>query len=72
MTTVHFESQVVDELRDFGYSKAGKYNEVQVVLGMLIDSDGMPVGYELFKGNTSEGKTMVTNLDKRYEQVFWR
>ena len=64
VTTIHFESVIADELREFGYSKAGKYNEVQVVLGMLIDSDGMPVGYELFKGNTSEGKTLVENLEK--------
>jgi transposase len=64
VTTIHFESVHADELREFGYSKAGKYNEVQVVLGMIIDSDGMPVGYELFKGNTYEGKTMITTLGK--------
>ena len=65
LTTVHFESQLADEeLRDFGFSKAGKYNEVQVVLGMIIDSGGMPVGYELFKGNTYEGHTIVETLDK--------
>jgi transposase len=63
LTTVHFESQIADDLRDFGYSKAGKYNEVQVVLGMLIDADGMPVGYELYKGNTFEGKTIVKTLE---------
>ena len=64
VTTVHFESVYADELRDFGFSKAGKYNEVQVVLGMIIDSDGLPVGYELFKGNTFEGKTLLKTLEK--------
>ena len=65
LTTVHFESQLSDEeLRDFGFSKAGKYNEVQVVLGMIIDADGVPVGYELFKGNTYEGHTIVKTLEK--------
>ena len=65
LTTIHFESQLADEeLREFGFSKAGKYNEVQVVLGMIIDSDGMPVGYELFKGNTYEGHTIVKTLEK--------
>ena len=63
LTTIHFESKIADDLRDFGYSKAGKYNEVQVVLGMLIDANGMPVGYELYKGNTFEGKTMVKTLE---------
>jgi transposase len=69
VTTVHFESTVADELRDFGYSKNGKFNEVQVVMGMIIDADGLPVGYELFKGNTFDGKTMTAaleNIKKRF------
>ena len=69
VTTVHFESVTADELREFGFSKNGKFNEVQVVLGMIIDAMGMPVGYELFKGNTFDGKTMVKaleNIKKRF------
>ena len=69
LTTIHFESQLADEeLRDFGFSKAGKYNEVQVVMGMIIDASGMPVGYELFKGNTYEGHTIVQTLKKVKER----
>jgi transposase len=63
VTTFAFESVTADELRGFGFSKACKFNEVQVVMGMIIDADGMPVGYELFPGNTFEGKTMVKVLD---------
>jgi len=69
VTTIHFESVIADELREFGFSKNGKFNEVQVVLGMIIDASGMPVGYELFKGNTFDGKTMVKaleNINKRF------
>jgi len=69
VTTIGFESVIADELRDFGFSKACKFNEVQVVLGMIIDADGMPVGYELFPGNTFDGKTMVgalENIAKRF------
>jgi transposase len=69
VTTVHFESVLADELRDFGFSKSGKFNEVQVVMGMIIDSEGLPVGYELFPGNTFDGKTMVSalaNIKKRF------
>ena len=69
LTTIHFESQLADEeLREFGFSKAGKYNEVQVVLGMIIDSSGMPVGYELHKGNTYEGHTIAETLEKIKER----
>jgi transposase len=69
VTTFAFESVNADELRDFGFSKACKFNEVQVVMGMVIDSDGIPVGYELFPGNTFDGKTMVDalkNIKKRF------
>ena len=52
VTTFEFESVIPDELRDFGYSKACRFGEVQVVMGMIIDENGLPIGYELFKGNT--------------------
>jgi transposase len=63
VTTFHFESVKQDGLREFGFSKNAKFNEVQVVLGMLVDCDGRPVGYELFPGNTFEGKTLETALE---------
>ena len=62
VTTFAFESAQNDALRDFGFSKDNKFNEVQVVLGMFIDSDGCPVGYELFPCNTFDGKTLVKAL----------
>jgi transposase len=64
VTTFHFEAQRADELRDFGFSKAGKVNEVQVVLGLVIDRDGRPIGFEVFPGNTFEGTTLVPVLQK--------
>lgn len=64
VTTFHFESVRKDELRNFGFSKANKINEVQVVLGMMIDKEGRPIGYELFSGNTAEGKTLEPALEK--------
>jgi transposase len=69
VTTFAFESVIADELRNFGYSKDCKFKEVQVVMGLLIDSNGLPIGYELFPGNTFDGKTMVAalkNIQKRF------
>jgi transposase len=63
VTTISFSSERSDELKDFGYSKDGKPNKVQVVLGLIIDCDGRPVGYEIFAGNTFDGKTLPTALD---------
>lgn len=45
------------------FSKANKINEVQIVLGMLTDCEGRPIGYELFPGNTFEGKTLEAALE---------
>ncbi len=64
VTTFYFESVKKDSLKDFGFSKDNKLNEVQVVLGLLVDKNGMPVGYELFPGNTYEGKTLELSLLK--------
>jgi len=64
VTTFSFESVKRDSLREFGYSKDGKFKEVQVVMGLLIDCEGRPIGYELFPGNTFEGETLVKALEK--------
>lgn len=64
VTTFHFESVKRDGFREFGYSKNGKFNEVQIVMGLLIDMEGRPIGYELFSGNTFDGKTLSNSLDK--------
>jgi transposase len=64
VTTFHFESVRRDILRDFGYSKACKFNEVQIVMSLLVDLEGRPVGYELYEGNMYEGHTLKDAIDK--------
>lgn len=71
-TTLYFESVAQDELRNFGYGKDGKFNQVQIVLCLLVTELGLPVGYEIFSGNTAETKTLQTalkNLSKRFNVV---
>ena len=70
VTTLAFCSERSDELRKRGYSKDGKAHQVQVVLALLQTEEGLPVGYQLFPGNTAEVKTllpMVAELRSRYE-----
>lgn len=64
VTTLYFESFTQDELKRFGFSKDCKFKEVQVVLALMATTDGMPLGYELFAGNTSEGKTLIECIKK--------
>lgn len=69
VTTLYFESVEQDELRDFGFSKDQKYHTVQIVLALVVDSDGIPLAYETFKGNLAETKTLIPvleNLRKRF------
>ncbi|MGC8766061.1 MAG: IS1634 family transposase, partial [Brevinematia bacterium] len=69
VTTFYFESVKSDDIRDFGFSKDNKVNEVQVVMGLLIDREGRPIGYELFRGNTIDSKTMI-NVIKKLKEKF--
>jgi len=64
VTTFYFESVREDGFRDFGFSKDNKVNEVQIVMGLLVDGEGRPIGYELFPGNTFDSKTLETSLEK--------
>lgn len=67
VTTLYFEIESEDELRRTGFSKDGKHQQPQVVLGLLVSKGGYPLAYEIFKGNKFEGDTMmpVLNLFKR-------
>lgn len=59
VTTLYFEADYGDELRENGFSKDGKHNQPQVVLGLLVSRDGYPLSYSLFNGSQYEGRTMI-------------
>ena len=69
MTTIYFEASDPDDFRVPGFSKEGKHQNPQIMLGLLVGKDGYPIGYELFEGNTFEGHTLVPVLE-RYSQRF--
>lgn len=64
MTTLYFEAQDEDDFRKIGFSKDGKFQDPQIMLGLLVGEKGYPIGYELFKGNTFEGHTLIPVLEK--------
>lgn len=72
VTTLYFESTKSDDLKNFGYSKDCKFGEVQVVLGLMIDIEGRPIGFNVFPGNTFEGKTLEIALKKLKERFSIR
>jgi transposase len=62
VTTLYFESTEVDDLRAFGYSKDHRFNTTQLVLALATNEDGLPLGYELFSGNTAEVTTLLAAI----------
>lgn len=71
LTTLRFESTREDlgDLRRFGYSKERRTDCTQVVLGLLVDTEGMPLGFEVYPGNTFEGTT-VTDIVQKMRNKF--
>lgn len=63
VTTLYFEIDQEDELRKTGFSKEGKHQNPQIVLGLLVSRDGYPLAYDIFEGNKFEGHTMLPVLD---------
>ena len=66
LTTLRFESTREDlsSLARFGYSKDKRSDCTQVVLGLLVDPDGTPLGFEVYPGNTVESKTLGDIVEK--------
>lgn len=59
VTTLYFETDHSDELRERGFSKDGKHAQPQVVLGLLVSRGGYPLSYSIFNGAQYEGRTMI-------------
>lgn len=71
-TTLYFESFTEDDLKQNGYSKDHKFNQPQVLLCLFVTTDGLPIGYEVFPGNTYEGHTLLKALDRLKERFHLR
>lgn len=59
VTTLYFESFKADEFKIQGFSKDNKSQQPQIVIGLLVTQSGFPLSYQVFAGNTFEGKTML-------------
>jgi hypothetical protein len=68
MTSLYFEAEDEDDLRRIGFSKDGKFQNPQIMLGLLVGKGGYPIGYDIFEGNTFEGKTLLPVLERIAKQ----
>jgi len=69
VTNYYFEIDKQDELRKKGVSKEFRPDPI-VQMGLLMDTKGLPIMYDLFPGNTNDCLTLMPILDqvkKNYE-----
>lgn len=58
VTTLYFEIQKEDAYRKPGMSKERRL-EPQIIVGLLVDAKGFPLGLHSFEGNTAETNTIM-------------
>ncbi len=50
------------KLLDYGFSKARRSDLKQVVVGVIMSKDGIPLGHEVWSGNTNDVKCLQASL----------
>ena len=63
VTNYYFEIDEPDELRKKGVCKEHRPDPI-VQMGLLMDTKGIPICYDLFPGNTNDCETLMPVLDK--------
>ncbi len=67
LTSTYFEGRTCPLARR-GYSRDGKRGSLQIVFGLLTNSEGCPVAVEVFAGNTGDPKTVAAQIEKLRER----
>ncbi len=72
VTSTYFEGQALDNEKAVrGYSRDHRSDCKQVNIGLVVTPEGLPVGYEIFAGNTADVTTveeMVELMEEKYGQ----
>jgi transposase len=65
ITSTYFEGEYLEsQIVLFGYNRDGKKGHEQVVLGLLCNAEGCPVGVEVFAGNTQDASTVLAKIQE--------
>jgi uncharacterized membrane protein len=68
VTNYFFETEIEDELRAVGVSKEHRASPI-VQMGLLMDNQGIPIAYKLFRGNTHDSKTLIDSIEE-FQKIF--
>ena len=70
VASTYFEGEAEgNDLAERGYSRDSRPDCRQVCIGLVVTREGIPLGYELFAGNTADVTTVehiVTTMENRY------
>lgn len=70
ITSTYFEGQcAANPLAKRGYSRDSRPDCLQVLIGLVVTDDGMPLGYEVFAGNRNDSTTIqeiVESMERKY------
>ena len=70
LTSTYFEvDPPASGKRQFGYSRDKRSDCVQVVIALVITTEGFPLAYDVLAGNTSD-KTTLSDFLKKIEQQY--
>jgi transposase len=65
LTSTYFEGEMEDNAKaKRGYSRDGRPDCVQLVIALVVTTDGFPLAYEVMDGNTSDRTTLRGFLNK--------
>ena len=65
ITSSYLEGEYeTSEIVDYGYNRDKKKGYKQIVIGLLCNAEGCPVGVEVFKGNTNDATTVNDKVDE--------
>ena len=70
MTTIYFETEDEDDLRKIGFSKDGKFQNPQIMIGLLVGENGYPIGYDIFEGKEFQYYGVLTKVRKKYRKIL--
>ena len=63
ITSVYFEGEYkASELVKFGYNRDRKKGREQIVVGLVCNDQGCPVGVEVYAGNTKDETTVIDKV----------
>jgi len=58
------------DILDYGFSKEKRYDLKQVIVGIIMTKEGVPIGHEVYPGNTNDVnafKEMIKAINQRFK-----